>query len=92
MKLFNRSGYVLDFSTADFDAFTMESVGVAICQKYGLSKGKSHIAYVKDASDEEAYKLFSNLLTYYETQYQDFESETQEKDMLGLATSGACRL
>ena len=29
LKLFNRGGYVLDFSTADFDTFTMESVGVA---------------------------------------------------------------
>ena len=92
IKLFNRSGYVLDFSTADFDAFTMDSVGVPLCETYKLSKGKSLIAYVKDASDEDAYKLLSDLLTYYETQYRDFESEIQETDIFGLPSSGAYRL
>lgn len=33
LKLFNRIGYVLDFSTTDFDAFTMGSIGVALCDK-----------------------------------------------------------
>lgn len=37
-QLFNRSGYVLDFSTADFDAFTLSSIGVQLCSKYHLSK------------------------------------------------------
>lgn len=37
IKLFNRGGYVLDFSTSDFDTFTMGSVGVALCEKYHLS-------------------------------------------------------
>ena len=92
LKLFNRGGYVLDFSTADFDAFTMDSVGVPLCETYKLSKGKSLIAYVKDASDEDAYKLLSDLLTYYETQYRDFESETQKTDIFGLPSSGAYRL
>ena len=92
IKLFNRGGYVLDFSTADFDAFSMDSVGVPLCETYNLSKGKSLIAYVKDASDEDAYKLLSDLLTYYETQYRDFESETQETDIFGLSSSGAYRL
>lgn len=41
LKLFNRRGYVLDFSTNDFDIFTTESIGVPLCQKYGLSKGAS---------------------------------------------------
>ena len=27
LRLFNRNGYVLDFSTNDFDVFTLESVG-----------------------------------------------------------------
>ena len=40
IKLFNRGGYVLDFSTSDFDTFTLESVGVALCEKYHLSKGR----------------------------------------------------
>ena len=34
VKLFNRNGYVLDFSTSDFDAFTLDSIGEALCEKY----------------------------------------------------------
>ena len=45
LKLFNRGGYVLDFSTNDFDVFTMGSIGVALCDKYKMSKGKSLSAY-----------------------------------------------
>lgn len=67
-------------------------VSVPLCETYKLSKGKSLIAYVKDASDEDAYKLFSDLLTYYETQYRDFESETQKTDIFGLPSSGAYRM
>ena len=37
LHLFNRHGYVLDFSTSSFDAFTLDSVGVALCGKYELS-------------------------------------------------------
>lgn len=92
LKLFNRGGWVLDFTTADFDAFTMDSVGVQLCETYKQSKGKSLVAYIKDASDENAYKLLSDLLSYYETQYRDFESETQETDMFGLPSSGSYRL
>lgn len=80
VKLFNRGGYVLDFSTADFDAFTMDSIGVALCQRYRLSKGKSLMAYIDEASPEDSYKLLSDLLTYYETQYYHFDSETHDHD------------
>lgn len=92
LKLFNRNGYVLDFSTPDFDAFTMNSVGVALCQKYQLSKGKSLIAYISEANDKDVYKLLSDLLKYYETQYPQFESETNDTDIWGLPSSGAYRL
>ena len=50
LMLFNRSGYVLNFSTNDFDVFTTNSIGEALCAKYGLSKGKSLIAYLNSAS------------------------------------------
>ena len=30
LRLFNRGGYVLNFSTSSFDAFTLDSVGVAL--------------------------------------------------------------
>ena len=92
VKLFNRGGYVLDFSTPDFDAFTLDSVGVALCQKYGLSKGKSLIAFIGAATEDDAYKLLSDLLTYYETQYYQFESETSDENLLGLASGSYKRL
>ena len=66
LRLFNRGGYVLDFSTNDFDTFTLESVGVALCQKYQLSKGKSLVAFCEEAPTEQVDKLLFDLLTYYE--------------------------
>lgn len=36
LKLFNRGGYVLDFSTNDFDNFTLDSIGRALCNEFGL--------------------------------------------------------
>lgn len=91
MKLFNRGGYVLDFSTPDFDAFTMDSVGVALCYKYQMSKGKSLNAFISEASEQDAFKLLSNLLQYYETQYGQFDSETSETDLTGFPSSGSYR-
>ena len=75
LKLFNRGGYVLDFSTSDFDSFTMDSVGVALCSKYRLSKGKSLNAFINEAKDDLSNKLLLDLLEYYESQYSDFEKE-----------------
>lgn len=61
LKLFNRGGYVLDFSTNDFDVFTLDSVGVAVCDKYEMSKGKSLTAYINDptTTPESQYKLIN---------------------------------
>ena len=75
LKLFNRGGQVLDFTTADFDTFTMESVGVAVCSKYGLSKGKSLVKFISESSEENANKLLLDLLRYYENLYCDFKKE-----------------
>ena len=75
LKLFNRGGYVLDFSTADFDTFTMESVGVALCSHYGLSKGKSLNAFINESTDDKSNKLLLDLLNYYELHYPNFEKE-----------------
>lgn len=71
LSLFNRSGYVLDFSTNDFDNFTLMSVGVALCERYQLSKGKSLTAYLDDCADGDALKLLNDLLEYYELHYED---------------------
>ena len=75
IKLFNRGGYVLNFSTADFDTFTMESVGVALCSHYGLSKGKSLNAFINESTDDKSNKLLLDLLNYYELHYPNFEKE-----------------
>lgn len=66
LNFFNRGGYVLDFSTVDFDTFTHESIGVPLCETYKMSKGKSLVAYVKQASQQDIIKLFNDLITHYE--------------------------
>ena len=80
-KLFNRSGYVLDFSTNEFDVFTAESIGVPLCEKYKMSKGKSLLAYCEEATDEEIIKLFSDLLQYYELNCMDGWGEEKNKPL-----------
>lgn len=82
IKLFNRGGYVLNFSTNDFDTFTMESVGVAVCSKYKMSKGRSLLAYIEGAKNSETDKLLHDLFDYYETHYEseytkDFQSDDE---------------
>jgi len=71
LGLFNRGGYVLDFSTNEFDVFTLNSVGVAVCEHYEMSKGKSLSAYLYDASDADVIKLLGDLLEHYELHYQE---------------------
>ena len=68
---------MLNFSTANFDAFTAESIGISLCQKYQLSKGKSLIAYCQEASPEEILKLFTDLLEYYELNCMGLYGEEQ---------------
>ena len=70
LKLFVRSGYVLDFTTSEFDTFTMGSVGVPLCEHYGMSKGKSLTAYINSAGAADCIKLLSDLFEYYEANYQ----------------------
>lgn len=69
IKLFNRGGYVLDFSTIDFDSFTSDSVGVALCSTYNLSKGKSLAAFLDNASENDVIKLILDLFAYYELNF-----------------------
>ena len=63
---FNNGGYVLDFSTAKFDGFTLRSVGIALCEKYGLSKGKSLRKYFQCGDTYHVGKLIGDLFEYYE--------------------------
>lgn len=78
MKLFNRGGYILNFSTNDFDVFTLESVGVPLCETYKLSKGKSLMAYISEASEDDTVKLLKDLLDYYEVHYE-YEIENEDE-------------
>lgn len=92
-KLFNRGGYVLDFSTADFDAFTMDSTGIPLCGHYGLSKGKSMLAYLDEAESASATKFLLDLFDYYEFHFRpefdpdaadEFSSHKHTKGMRSL--------
>jgi len=78
MRLFNRSGYVLNFSTIDFDVFTLESVGIPLCETYKQSKGKSLLAYIKEASEGDTVKLLKDLLDYYEF-HCEYEIENDDE-------------
>ncbi len=84
LNLFNRNGFVLDFSTIDFDSFTLESVGIALCNKYQMSKGKSLQSYLKDASEEDVIKLLSDLLLHYELYFQKEIAGSSEYSSLYL--------
>lgn len=81
LMLFNRNGYVLNFSTNDFDVFTTNSIGEALCTKYGLSKGKSLTAYLNNASDENRFKLLSDLFHYYEDNMEYEYNKNYEDDL-----------
>ena len=78
MKLFNRDGYVLNFSTNDFDVFTLECIGVPLCATYKQSKGKSLMAYINIASEDDTVKLFKALLDHYEAHFE-YEIENNEE-------------
>lgn len=68
LRLFNRGGYVLNFTTSSFDTFTKSSIGVALCAHYGLSKGRSLTKYIEEESDVSGTKLLCDLFDYYEAQ------------------------
>lgn len=65
-SFFNEGGYVLNFSVATFDDFTLNSVGIGIKSKYGLSKAKSLQAFINEESDENILKLLYDLVQYIE--------------------------
>ncbi|HGD1979887.1 TPA: abortive infection family protein [Streptococcus agalactiae] len=74
--LLNRGGYVLDFSTYRFDEFTLHSVGIALCETYNLSKGKSLNEFINEGDNDKVVKLLDDLLEYYEVRYSlEIESD-----------------
>lgn len=64
------------FSTSNFNAFTYQSIGIPLCEKYKLSKGRTLIAYINEASEDKVIKLFCDLFRYYELSPM---KETDEK-------------
>lgn len=80
INFLNEGGYVLDFSTADFNAFTFKSIGTPICEKYNMSKGRSLIAYINDAKYEDKLKLLSDLIRHYELSSMKEHDEENRKD------------
>lgn len=80
LLLFNRDGYVLDFSNNSFDVFTTASIGEAIQTKYSLSKGKSLVAYLNDADDSNRTKLLVDLFHHYEEKMEYEFNKDYEDD------------
>lgn len=77
--LFNRGGYVLDFSSSAFDDFTKEVVGFRLTEYYGLSKGKSLVAFTEEGKESDIVKLFVALFDYY------VFNSTYDKEKNGIA-------
>lgn len=63
-KLFNKNGYVLDFSTAKFDAFTEECIGIRLTEKYRCSKGEALEKYLATDDASSVIVLVEKLLEY----------------------------
>ena len=70
LKFFISGGFVFDFTDKTFASFTISSIGVDVKAKYGGSKGKALTAFADNASEEDVVKLFSDLIDYYELNYE----------------------
>ena len=75
INMFNRGGYVLDFSTHGFDTFTKNIIGLPLCEHYGLSKGKSLIKFTEEWNEKDIIKLIIALFDYY-INNKSFEKES----------------
>lgn len=80
VNFLNQGGYVLDFSTADFNTFTFQSIGIPLCQKYGLSKGRSLVAYIKETDYVNKIRLLSDLVRHYELSSMKEHDEEYDKE------------
>lgn len=87
LLLYNRDGYVLDFTNNTFDVFTTASVGEAIQNKYGLSKGRSLVAYLNEANDAERTKLLVDLFHHYEEKMEYEYNKDYEDDFIWSGNS-----
>lgn len=72
-SLFNKGGYVLNFSTARFDDFTYEIVGERLTEKYKLFKGASLDKFLSESDTSKAVPLIDGLLEYALSSDDSFE-------------------
>lgn len=94
-KLFEmESGYVLDFSNGTFNNFIRDSVGIDVyddgylrnVEKTQGSSSKANILryFWRYESDEDIFKVVSDLVEYYEIVYYDCDDELLNKAKLIL--------
>ncbi len=65
IKLFNRGGYVLDFTNNSFAQFALDSIGIDIQTKYGMSKGASLEQFIYKESPRIVNQFLTDLVEYY---------------------------
>lgn len=62
INLLNEGGYVLDFTNYEFGEFTREATGINLLEEYGLSKGKSLEAFLRQAPRSSSLRLLKALM------------------------------
>lgn len=77
-RFFVTDGYVFNFSTPRFDSFTYHSIGVKLCERYKLSKGKSFCNFIDESNTKIIIMLVSDLLDYYEVNYDDLPDKMKK--------------
>ena len=75
LKLFNRGGYVLDFSTNDFDVFTMGSIGVV------GNYGKEYLSGISEKLDDYSMK-YRELYTQCYEEISGYSSTSIQSSLL----------
>lgn len=76
IAIFNKNGFVLDFSRSDFDNFSYKLIGLNIVSFYGLSGGKSLQAFIDEAKESDVIKLLVALFD----RYSNVCSEEEKKE------------
>ena len=87
LSFFNQGGYVLELQAQmNLNNFTGEVVGVFVCSKYKMSKGKSLTAYANDAPENDLIKLFAALMQHYKlsTEIERDREYKAERDLVNI--------
>lgn len=79
VKLLNHGGYVLNFSSNQFDQFTTEVVGVPLVETYQRSKGASLEAYLAEAPRRDSVVLLNALMEEWQDTFAETASEEDAK-------------